>query len=381
MIKLVNDTIDKNDVNQLIEWLGSNPRLTKGPVTLELERKWSDWLGVENSIFCNSGSSANLLMLWALVEAGRISKDAKVVVPSVAWATDLAPVMQLGMTPILCDSNLHDLSVDINHLEVLFNETKPDVLLLVSVLGLVPEMESIVQLCKKYNVILLEDTCESMGSEYQCRKLGTFGLMSSFSTYFGHHISTIEGGFVSTNDEELYEVLKSIRSHGWDRDASPEYSKELRDKWKTSDFDSLYTFYHSGFNLRSTDLQAYIGLGQIDKLDDICIKRNHNYNLYQDLLSDFRPYMLDWPENFTSNFAYPVIARNRNKIVKKLQQSNIEVRPMICGSMGTQPFYVKKYGRKELPNVSVIDKYGFYVPNHPGLKEKDIEKIASIIKQ
>ena len=381
MIKLVNDTIDKNDVNQLIEWLGSNPRLTKGPVTLELERKWSDWLGVENSIFCNSGSSANLLMLWALVEAGRITKDAKVVVPSVAWATDLAPVMQLGMTPILCDSNLHDLSVDINHLEVLFNETKPDVLLLVSVLGLVPEMESIVQLCDKYNVILLEDTCESMGSEYQCRKLGTFGLMSSFSTYFGHHISTIEGGFVSTNDEELYEVLKSIRSHGWDRDASPEYSTELRNKWKTSDFDSLYTFYHSGFNLRSTDLQAYIGLGQIDKLDNICIKRNYNYNLYQDLLSDFRPYMLDWPENFTSNFAYPVIAKNRNDIVKRLQESNIEVRPMICGSMGTQPFYVRKYGRKELPNVSVIDKYGFYVPNHPDLKEQEIEKIASIIKK
>ena len=369
MIKLVNDTIDNNDVDSLVEWLKTYPRLTKGELTPKLEEKWSKWLGTDHTVFCNSGSSANLLMLWALVEAGRITRDSKIVVPSVAWATDLAPVMQLGMTPILCDSNLDDLSVDLDHLETIFKETKPEVLLLVSVLGLVPNMEHIVNLCSKYNVILLEDTCESMGSRYKNKKLGTFGLMSSFSTYFGHHISTIEGGFVSTSDEELYEILKSIRSHGWDRDASPKYSNELRNKWKTSNFDSLYTFYYSGFNLRSTDLQAFIGLGQIDKLDNICEKRNNNFKIYQEQLSNYKPYILDWSENFISNFAYPVIAKNRDEIVKKLQKANIEVRPMICGSMGTQPFYVKKYGRLELPNVSIIDKYGFYIPNHPGLSK------------
>ena len=286
MIKLVNDTINNNDIDQLINWLKTYPRLTKGPLTVELEQKWSNWLGVDKSIFCNSGSSANLLMLWALVEANRITRNSKIVIPSTAWATDLSPVIQLGMNPILCDINLEDFSVDLIHLEQIFKETKPEVLLLVSVLGLVPNMERIVKLCEDYNVILLEDTCESMGSKLNIghnpamKKLGTFGLMSSFSTYFGHHISTIEGGFVSTNDEELYEILKSIRSHGWDRDASPEYSKKLRSDWGTSDFDALYTFYHSGFNLRSTDLQAFIGLGQIDKLDDICKKRNENFKIY-----------------------------------------------------------------------------------------------------
>lgn len=378
MIKLVNDTIDNTDIDNLILWLGTYPRLTKGPVTLELENKWSDWLGVKNSIFCNSGSSANLLMLWALVEAGRISRDAKIVVPSVAWATDLAPVIQLGMTPILCDSNMKDLSVDLDHLEVIFKETKPDVLLLVSVLGLVPDMQRILDLCNMYGVILLEDTCESMGSKYKHKKLGTFGLMSSFSTYFGHHMSTIEGGFVCTDDDELYEILKSIRSHGWDRDASKEYSDKLRKEWKTSDFDALYTFYHSGFNLRSTDLQAFIGLGQIDKLDDICKKRNENYQIYQEELSDLKPYMKSI--GFSSNFAYPIIHKDRDIIVKNLQEANIEVRPMICGSMGTQPFYVKQYGRNELPNVTEIDKYGFYIPNHPGLSKEDILKITTIIK-
>ena len=381
MIKLVNDTINNNDIDKLIEWLQTYPRLTKGQLTLDLEQKWSKWLGIKHSIFCNSGSSANLLMLWALVEARRISKNSKIVVPSAAWATDLAPVIQLGMTPILCDINLEDLSVDINHLEKIFQETKPDVLLLVSVLGLVPDMHKIVRLCKMYDVILLEDTCESMGSKYQDKKLGTYGLMSSFSTYFGHHISTIEGGFVSTDDEELYEILKSIRSHGWDRDSSPEYSKQLRNQWETSNFDALYTFYHSGFNLRSTDLQAFIGLGQIDKLDDICKKRNKNFKIYQQELSSIRPYINECSQNFISNFAYPVISENRDSIVAVLQKENIEVRPMICGSMGTQPFYIKEYGKKELPNASIIDKWGFYIPNHPGLSKEDIIKISNIIKE
>ena len=237
MIKLVTDTINNQDIDSLISWLKTYPRLTKGELTPKFEDKWSSWLGTHHSVFCNSGSSANLLMLWALIEAGRITRDAKVVVPSVAWATDLAPVMQLGMTPILCDSNMEDLSVDINHLENIFKETKPDVLLLVSVLGLVPDMQKINELCHEHNVILLEDTCESMGSQWENKKLGTFGLMSSFSTYFGHHISTIEGGIVSTNDEELYEILKAIRSHGWDRDAAPKFSSQLREQWNTTDFD------------------------------------------------------------------------------------------------------------------------------------------------
>ena len=382
MIKLVNDTIDNNDIDKLIEWLQTYPRLTKGELTIKFEEKWSDWLGVNHSVFCNSGSSANLLMLWALVEANRISKNCKVVVPSLSWSTDLAPVIQLGMTPILCDINLENLSVDLDHLEEIFKKSKPEVLILVSVLGLIPKMMMIKKLCDKYNVILLEDSCESMGSKWSGKKLGTFGLMSSFSTYFGHHMSTIEGGLISTNDEELFEILKSIRSHGWDRDASDNYKTKLREKWNTSDFDSLYTFYNSGFNLRSTDLQAFIGLGQIDKLDDICKKRNNNFKIYQKELQNFRPYIVD-TRGFISNFAYPVITddiEERNKIIKSLQNANIEVRPMICGSMGTQPFYVKNFGNNILRNANVVDKTGFYVPNHPGLTKDDVMKICDIIK-
>ena len=152
-IFLVKDTIDNNDIDKLIDWLKTYPRLTKGPVTLELEEKYSNWLGRKYSVFVNSGSSANLLMLSAL-QQGKYLKNNKVVVPSVAWATDLAPVMQLGMTPILCDCNMDDLSVDLEHLEKIFKQESPSTLLLVSVLGLVPDMKKIVELCEKYNVIL-----------------------------------------------------------------------------------------------------------------------------------------------------------------------------------------------------------------------------------
>tara|TARA_R110002096_G_scaffold353319_1_gene546572 strand:- start:1939 stop:2781 length:843 start_codon:yes stop_codon:yes gene_type:complete len=276
---------------------------------------------------------------------------------------------------------MDDLSVDLEHLEDIFMRRMPDAFILVSVLGLVPNMDKIVELCDKYNVMLLEDTCESMGCEYKGKKLGTFGDMSSFSTYFGHHISTIEGGFVSTDDKEIYELLLSLRSHGWDRDLSEETQIKLQNEWEVDSFDSMYTFYYPGYNLRSTDLQAFIGLSQIDKLDDWGKKRESNFKMYQKLIKNDYWKVNPQDDSFISNFAYPVIHPNRDKIVKVLQENNVEVRPMICGSMGTQPFYVKKYGRLELPNVSVVDKYGFYVPNNPKLTTDEISFICNLINE
>ena len=381
MITLVKDTIDNKDIDNLIDWLKTYPRLTKGSVTLQLEEKWSKWLGRKYSVFCNSGSSANLLMMSVVKERLTGKSNLRVVVPSVAWATDLAPVIQLGIIPELCDCNMDDLSVDLEHLEDIFMRRMPDAFILVSVLGLVPNMDKIVELCDKYNVMLLEDTCESMGCEYKGKKLGTFGDMSSFSTFFGHHISTIEGGFVSTDDKEIYELLLSLRSHGWDRDLSEETQIKLQNEWEVDSFDSMYTFYYSGFNLRSTDLQAFIGLSQIDKIDDWGKKRESNFKMYQKLIKNDYWKVNPQDDSFISNFAYPVIHPNRDKIVKVLQENNVEVRPMICGSMGTQPFYVKKYGRLELPNVSVVDKYGFYVPNNPKLTTDEISFICNLINE
>lgn len=381
MIKLVEDTIDEKDIESLVRWLRTYPRLTKGPMTIKFENKWSKYLGTKDSIFVNSGSSANLLSLQVLIEMNLLKKGSKVVVPSLAWATDLSPVVQLGLTPVLCDCNLEDLSLDLEHLEEIFSEHDIGAVLFVSVLGLVPKMDVVVEMCKNAEAILIEDTCESFGSEFNSQKLGTFGLASTFSTYFGHHLSTIEGGVVSSNSQDFCEVARAVRSHGWDRDVSEELRKNLRKKWGVSDFDGLYTFYYHGFNLRSTDLQAFLGVDQLEKAETVVNLRHKNFNLYQSLLDN--PYWkpVDRPEGYVSNFAYPIISPKRDEIVEVLVNHGVEVRPMICRSMGSQPFYVKLFGEKKMPNASLVDKYGMYIPNHPSLKSEDIRKICRMINE
>ena len=378
-IPLQRDTINNADIDRLIEWLKTYPRLTKGNVTLEFEKKWSKWLGTKYSVFVNSGSSANLLMLYALIISGRM-KNNKVVIPGLCWATDLAPILQLNLEPILCDIDLGTLSIDLEELEKTLIEENPSTLLLVSILGFSPKMNEIIELCKKYDVILLEDNCESLGTEYKGKKLGNFGLMTSFSTYFGHHISTIEGGIVSTNDDEMNDLLLSIRSHGWDRDLSVEKQKELRGKNNISDFDAFYTFYYPGFNLRSTDLQAYIGLGQLEKLDEIIEKREKNYKrFFSEIKNDF------WSPNMvgslTSNFCVPIIHPNKENIIKKLVEKGIECRPLVCGSMGRQPFYVDRFGVKPLKNCDLVDNLGIYVPNNHSLTDDELDLIINTINE
>ena len=380
-IDLIKNTIDNGDIDKLIDWLKTYPRLTKGPLTKEFESKWSSWLGCKYSVFVNSGSSANLLMLYVLQLSNKL-KNKKICVPGLCWATDLSPVIQLNMEPILVDCNLTNLSVDLDHLEKIFINESPSVLLLVSVLGLSPDMKKINQLCNKYNVILLEDNCESQGTTYDDVKLGNFGLMSSFSTYFGHTMSTIEGGIISTNDEEIYHKLLQLRSHGWDRDLPIDKQTELRDEWGVSEFSSLYTFYEPGFNLRSTDLQAFIGINQLLKVDSMIEARRKNFEYFQSRLADkiWFPKILD--NTSTSSFAIPVILKDtitRDKLITELNDNNITSRPLIAGSMGHQPFYVKSYGSKTLKNCHIIDHTGMYVPNHDKLSINDIDRICDIL--
>ena len=380
-IELVKDTIDNQDIDNLISWLKTYPKLTKGEKTLEFEDKWSKWLGCRYSVFVNSGSSANLLMLYCLRVLNYL-KNNKICVPSLCWATDLSPVLQLEMEPILIDCNLENLSVDLKHLEETFINESPSVLLLVSVLGLSPDMNKIVDLCKKYDVILLEDNCESQGTTYNGTKLGNFGLMSSFSTYFGHTMSTIEGGVISTNDDKIYYALLQLRSHGWDRDLPISQQQLLRSEWNVNEFSSLYTFYVPGFNVRSTDLQAVLGINQLGKVDNMISKRNQNYHYYENKLKG-KIWFPTVPENsYTANFAIPIISENKekkSKLIKVLTENGISCRPLISGSMGIQPFYKKIYGEKKLPNVSIIDERGMYIPNHDKLDIGEIDKICEIL--
>ena len=209
-----------------------------------------------------------------------------------------------------------------------------------------------------------------------------FGAMSSFSTYFGHTMSTIEGGFITTNNEEIYNLLKMFRSHGWDRDLSLSSQKELRAENNVNDFDALYTFYVPGFNVRSTDLQAFIGIGQLKKVDSMIEQRNKNFKRFKDNLLNKVWFPTEIDNTYTASFCIPVIANSpehKQKLIKEFGENGIECRPLISGTMSNQPFYKKVYEKKYLPNCQKIDGLGMYIPNHPLLTNKEIDLMCKII--
>jgi CDP-6-deoxy-D-xylo-4-hexulose-3-dehydrase len=379
-INLVKNTINQDDISKLIDWLKTNPRLTKGELTIEFEKKWSEWLGVKYSVFLNSGSSANLAMIYSLYLSNKL-KNNKIIVPAVSWVTTVTPAIQLGLEPIMCDCDKDDLGLDINYLKTLIKEHNPSSIILVHVLGLPNKMDEIMQLCDEHDIYLLEDTCESLGSKYNDKKLGLFGAMSSFSFYFGHHMSTIEGGMVCTDDYDLYKILIAIRSHGWDRDLPESERKSLRSKYNVSDFRALYTFYYPGFNLRATDLQAFIGLTQLEKLENIITKRKENFDIYNEYIREDLWRINTNKENYVSNFAYPLIISNVDELSEKLIENNIECRPLICGSINEQPFWYERYGKSVLPNSKIVHNNGLYLPNNQDMTKEEIIKVCTIVNQ
>lgn len=383
MIKLVNDTVDKEDIDKLITWLQNKPHLTKGPVTKEFEEQWSKWIGSKYSVFVNSGSSANLAAIYALLLSKRL-KNNKIIVPAVSWVTTVSPAIQFGFEPILCDCNNENLGLDLNHLKKIIETEKPASLILVHVLGFANDMDDIMRICNENDVLVIEDTCESLGTIYNDKKLGTIGLMGTFSLYFGHHASTIEGGMITTDDEEIYHILLMIRSHGWDRDLPTEKANELRTKYSIPQFRGLYTFYYPAFNLRSTDLQAFLGLEQLKKIDQMNKKRNENYLLYDTLIKNKYWKIKSQEKTYVSNFNYPIITTEDkiDKLIENLTNNKIETRPLICGSINQQPFWYERYGfTNNLPNADYLHKYGLYLPNNHELKTEEIIFICDVVNK
>jgi CDP-6-deoxy-D-xylo-4-hexulose-3-dehydrase len=372
-VLLAEETISQQDLETTAAWMLAGNRLTKAEVTTEFEAAFAAWMGCEHAVFVNSGSSANLLMIYAAKEAGRLRNN-KVIAPAVSWVTTVSPLMQLGFDVRLCDCDATNLGLDLEHLEMLCREEAPAMLILVHVLGHANHLKEIKAICERYDVVLLEDSCEALGSTFEGRKLGCHGLAGSFSFYYGHHISTIEGGMVVTDDPELHQVMLSLRSHGWSRDLSAHRQADLQNTHQIDEFRNLYTFYYAGFNLRSTDLQAYIGLQQLEKLDQIGVTRAKNFDTYKRLLPGF--YAQSSETDFLSSFAYGTLVENRIEVAQALQAQDIECRPLICGNIARHPFWLRTYGAQSLPIADVIHDFGIYLPNHHNLSETDIARVA-----
>ncbi|TSC72515.1 MAG: CDP-6-deoxy-D-xylo-4-hexulose-3-dehydrase [Parcubacteria group bacterium Gr01-1014_70] len=266
--------IDNRDLAALSQWLKKNPRLTQGELTKKLEQRWAGWIGTKYAVFCNSGSSANLLAAYAILMSGKL-QNKKVIVPSVGWATTIAPFIQFGFEPIMCGADADTFALDAAHLEELLKRHHASTVVLVQVLGVPAHMDLLSRLKKTYNFLLVEDACAALGARYGAKKVGAFGDLATFSFYFGHQLSTIEGGMVNTNNKDLYNALRMLRSHGWGKDLDSKTRAKFMKKHSIDAWHEPFTFFVPGFNVRSTDLNAFLGLRQMKKANKISSIRQH----------------------------------------------------------------------------------------------------------
>jgi len=378
---LAKETINKQDIDALCDWLKGNPRLTKGQLTRDVEQKWAEYIGTKYAVFNNSGSSANLLMIYAAIQAGRI-KNKKIVVPSVGWVTTIAPAIQFGLHPIMVGADKRTFGIDLDQLEDICERERPDAVIFVQVLGVPHYKKRLLALKTKYNFTLLEDACAALGAAYSDGKMvGTVGDMSSFSFYFGHQLSTIEGGMVNTDDKELYDMLMMLRSHGWGKDLDGETYKSKMTEHNVDNFHKPFTFFVPGFNLRSTDLQAFLGLRQIEKSEWVAKRRHENHIKYaRRLQGQFQ--VQEWGNNTPVSISFGVLANNedqRKEIISRLVFAGIETRIFSAGNLGRHPFWTNLYEPFKDEMSDKIHSCGFFVPNYPEMSDDDIDFICNVI--
>ena len=372
---------------KLIEFIKSSSRLSMGQEVRKWEKNFSNWQKRKYSVCVNSGSSANLILIQSLLNLNYIKKNDLIAVSGVTWSTNVMPLIQLGLKVKAIDVSLTSLNVSFDHLKKFYKKNKNlKCFFLTNVLGFSDRIDKIRSFCVKNKILLIEDNCESLGSVTSNKKLGNFGLASTTSTFVGHHLSTIEGGFVCTDNRKLYNQLLIVRAHGWDRNLSKKEKSALIRKHKIGKFFSGYSFFDLAYNVRPTEICGKLGNLQIKRLSkDIKVREknfrkfsehvNNNINLYKLNLSHM---------SLISNFAFPVLTKNKfifDKLTKEFIKNKVEIRPIISGNILHQPF-MKKYvnqNPKDLKNSSFIHNLGFYFPNNPNMTKNEIERICKII--
>tara|TARA_Y100000768_G_C23983927_1_gene687588 strand:+ start:320 stop:1537 length:1218 start_codon:yes stop_codon:yes gene_type:complete len=377
---LSTDTWDKKEFSAITNVLKSN-LMTQGKYVKKFEKNFSNYLGTKYSVMVNSGSSANLLMIASLFYTKNIKKKLfkgdEVIVPSIGWSTSYFPLYQYGLKLKFVDVDLHTLNFDIEKLEKAINK-RTRLVFAVNVCGNSNDFSKILKLTRNKNILLLEDNCESLGSEYKNKKTGSFGLMSSCSFYYSHHISTIEGGMISTNDKELYQILLSLRSHGWIRDLP---KKNLIKNKSNDDFNNSFSFLLPGYNLRSTEINASAGIHQLKKLPHLIRKRRKNASLYKNIFKESM-FITQKEIGKSSSFWFTFIIKKdfkikRDDLIKKLKNFGVECRPIVSGNFVRNKvckyLNFKVYG--ELKNADYISKNGFAIGNNHHDLSKNLKKI------
>ncbi|MFA5775967.1 MAG: DegT/DnrJ/EryC1/StrS family aminotransferase [Patescibacteria group bacterium] len=389
MLKLIRSTFykEKETKKKLAEFIKKADILSMYDECRKFERLFAEKQGRKYALFVSNGSAANLALIQALLNTGKISKGDKVGFSTITWATNVMPLIQLGLEPIPVDCELESLNISVKTIKASYSKDKFKALFVTNVLGFGGELNKIASFCKENKIILIEDNCEALGSKIGSTLLGNFGFASTFSTYVGHHLSTIEGGMVCTDDEEFYHMLCMVRAHGWDRNIPEKARTDLIKKHKIDPFVSKYTFYDLAYNVRPTDIQGFIGNVQINYWDEVVGKRESNYKLYEKTANSNNhlyhynvPYM-----SLVSNFTYPLIFKTKvlyRKYRDRFIKHDIEIRPVIAGNITRQPFF-KKYISKtyETPVSELVHENGFYIANNPELTKGELELLCSLLKK
>lgn len=388
MIKLIKSTFynEEKTKKKLSRFIQSAKQLSFGKECLKFENRFGKFQKRKQCVFVNSGSSANLALIQALLNLGRLKKGDKVGFSALTWSTNAMPIIQLGLQAVPIDVELDTLNVSSQKFLDKLEKHNIKCLFITNLLGFCDDMDEIQKICKKKNIILIEDNCESLGTVYKKELLGNFGLASTFSFYVGHHMSTIEGGAICTDDEELAIMLRIVRAHGWDRNLDFASQKEIRRKFKVnSTFYSRYTFYDLGYNLRPTEINGFIGNVQLPFLKEILRKRNKNYKEFIKAFSGMKDRYYSVKSDhidFVSNFAIPIVCKSatiRDSLVRKCE-GKVEIRPIVGGDITEQPFfgkYMKRYMRGN-PNAKLVHEQGLYFGNNPELTKSEIIKIINI---
>jgi len=390
MIKLIKATFykERDTKNKLVKFIDKAEQLSFGSECQKFEEKFAKYQNRKYCVFVNSGSSANLALIQALLNLGKIEKGDNVGFSSLTWSTNAMPLIQLGLNPIPVDVELDTLNVSSKKLSEVIKKYPLKALLLTNLLGFCDDIDKIKTVCDENKIVLLEDNCESLGTVYKGKKLGNFGLASTFSFYVGHHMSTIEGGAICTDNLALANMLRLVRAHGWDRNLSVEAQSKIRTRHNVnSTFYSRYTFYDLGYNLRPTEINGFIGNVQIDYLPEILKKRNENFlQIAPVIYKNKNYYPIKYNHiDFVSNFAVPVICKSkkiRDELVEKCN-GKIEIRPIVGGDMTRQPFFNKYVNNLKVnnPNANLIHEQGLYFGNNPELTEKEIKEIVKIFEK
>jgi CDP-6-deoxy-D-xylo-4-hexulose-3-dehydrase len=384
MIKLAKSSFyrESETKQSLIDFISSATVLSMDKECLRFEDSFSKKQERRFSVLVSSGSAANLILIQSMLNLKLFKKGDKIGISSLTWATNVMPLIQLGLIPIALDVNLNTLNVSANEVEKQIKNLKG--LFITNVLGLCDNLPTIQKICKKNKIILIEDNCESLGSKIQNSLLGNFGLASTFSFFVGHHLSTIEGGMVCTDDRKLYEMLIMTRAHGWDRNLLSNSQEQLRKKLKNKDFYEKYTFYDLAYNARPTEITGFLGNKQLKYLDEIIKKRQNNFLSFALEINsnkDFLPIKFNHMDTI-SNMAMPIVCISSKKAeyYKKKFTPLVEIRPIIAGNISQQPFY-KKYihSISNCPNAEFIHKNGFYFANNPELTKKEILTIIRLL--